>query len=338
MGDNRPDGINVELDRADHGYGSENRGTSPLHDWRLKAAVQTLLSHLPRSERLNYIIQRHLTRTLPISDEELVGQVAKAQRNVDAFLRHGSAPLAEATFFEFGVGWDMLMPLVYHSMGVDRQIVVDIKPLARVDLVEDVARRLAAAAPRLGLPRRPFIPHASGSVMEVAAALGIEYRAPADARALDLPDASVDMVSSCDVLEHVPPDDIGAILIECRRVLRDDGIARMRIDYQDHFWYFDAHVSPYNFLRFDERTWRRFNPALHYQNRLRHDSVRQLVIEAGWEIIEEEAHEPTPADLRLIASMTLAEPFRSAPHNRLAIRFANMTMAKATSPGRRSAR
>lgn len=317
-------------DRPDHGYGTVHRRSGPLRDWRLKAVVQTALGWLPRGQELNFLLQRHITRTLPISDPELAGQVAKARRNIEAYRRLGPTPLDEAHLYEFGVGWDLLMPLAYHAMGADRQTVIDLSPLARVDLVRNAARRVAEAAPVLGLPRAPQLPKGERSVHELAAACGIDYRAPADARAVELRDGSVDMVTSCDVLEHVPLGDIGAILRESRRILRDDGLFRIRIDYQDHYWYFDSRLSPYNFLRFDERAWRRFNPSLHYQNRLRHDGFIDLVTRSGWTIIEDEPHTPTIEDLEAIGSLRLAKPFGAAPLERLAIRYANMTLAKAT--------
>lgn len=322
-------------DRPDHGYGAEHRRTGPLRDWRLKAAVQTLLGWLPNGEGLNHLLQRHVTRTLPITDAELEGQVAKAWRNVETFARLGPRPLADAHFYEFGVGWDMLMPLVYAGFGVRRQTVVDITALARVELVRDAAERLTMATSRMGLPSPPRLPPGDVSAGELVAPLGIDYRAPADARRTGLPDAIVDMVSSADVLEHVPVDDIRAILIESRRILRDDGLMRIRIDYQDHYWYFDERASPYGFLRFDEDTWRRFNPSLHFQNRLRHDGLLALVDETGWQVVEEDRHQPSADDLRTVASMPLAEPFRSMPPERLAIRYANLTLAKARDDARR---
>ena len=155
-GSDRECGRLPDADRSDHGYGAEHRRPSRLRDWRLKAAIQTTLGWLPQPERLNYLLQRHVTRTLPMSDPELVGQVAKARRNVHAFRRLQSRPLMDAHLFEFGVGWDLLMPLVYYCMGAERQTVIDLKPLARADLVRDVARRLAEAALSLGSHERPW--------------------------------------------------------------------------------------------------------------------------------------------------------------------------------------
>ena len=328
--EHHPDGEPLNTDRPDHGYGAEHRRASLLRDWRLKVAVQTLLGWLPQSEQMNYRFQRYVTRTLPISDGELAGQVAKAQRNVDALRRLNQMPLRDAHLYEFGVGWDLLMPFVYYCMGVERQTVIDLKPLARPDLMRDIATRLTEAARVLKLLRSPILPRGERSTRELAASCGIEYRAPADARAVDLESGSIAMVTSCDVLEHVPVDAIGAVLMECRRVLSDDGILRIRIDYQDHYWYFDHRISPYNFLSFDERRWRRFNPPLHYQNRLRHDAFIDLVRQAGWAVIEDDHHEPSAEDLRVLGTVPLAAGFREAPLERLAIRYANLTLRKAT--------
>ena len=72
-------------DAPDGGYGYEHRRASPLRDWHLKAAIQTVLSVVPGGTAMNYALQRHVTRTLPVSDTELAAQVGKARRNIAAF-------------------------------------------------------------------------------------------------------------------------------------------------------------------------------------------------------------------------------------------------------------
>lgn len=59
------------------------------------------------------------------------------------------------------------------------------------------------------------------------AARGIDDRAAvlrSDARRLPLPDASVDMVTMLDVIEHLGPDELDAALLEVHRVLRPGGL------------------------------------------------------------------------------------------------------------------
>ena len=318
----------VKQDMPDSGYGSEHRRHSRLRHWKLKAAIQTILSVTPGGARTNYWFQRWVTRTLPISDVELRSQVAKAQRNLSAYVRVRRLPLSEIHLYEFGAGWDLLLPLVYWSMGVNRQTVVDIRPLARSALVLDTAKRLNEGADEFGLERKLVPPAGRGRVAELLRTWGIDYQAPGDARSVDLPAGSVDLITSTDVLEHVPLPDIRTILPECRRLLSPDGLMRIRIDYQDHYWYFDDQLSPYHFLRFEPDEWRRYNPPLHFQNRIRHPEFLHLVAESGMEILEDDHPEPTRSDLNDFDIVELARPFRSLPARDAAIRFANLTLGQ----------
>src|SRR5439155_11995486 len=108
----------------------------------------------------------------------------------------GAGPIAEATFFEFGVGWDMTNPIALSILGVGRQIVVDLQALARPELIDDVLLRMAEVdgfdEPRL----RWFRDVSAVALREQDPAgklrhLGIDYRAPADARATGLPEGSI---------------------------------------------------------------------------------------------------------------------------------------------------
>jgi SAM-dependent methyltransferase len=73
-------------------------------------------------------------------------------------------------------------------------------------------------------------------------------------RAADLaavPEASVDLVVSNSVLEHVA--DPAGLLAGLARVLVPDGLMVHRVDYRDHFFKY-----PYHFLKFSAPVWRRF--------------------------------------------------------------------------------
>lgn len=327
--DPRPDSDAAWMhDAPDGGYGSEHRRASRLRDWHLKAAIQKVLTLLPGGSTMNYALQRRVTRTLPVSDSELAAQVGKARRNIASFERWRTKPLPELQLFEFGAGWDLLMPLVYYAMGVERQTVIDLQPLARLDLVTDVAQRLAAEAHRFGLARKPVVEAGSHDVAALLRSFGIDYRAPSDARSTGLAGGSIDLVTSTDVMEHVPVADIPAILAECRRILAPDGLMRIRIDYQDHYWYFDANLTPYNFLRFSAGRWRRFNPGLHYQNRIRHAEFVALIERSGLSILEDAHPDPTAQDLELLGRVPLHAAYRAVSAPEIAVRYANFTLAR----------
>ncbi len=247
--------------------------------WVAKAALQRGLGLVPQGERLNYLFQRHVAHSLPAGESVFRRKFARAEQHVAAYEEHGpGTPLADAVFYEFGVGWDLAIPLSYASLGVGRQVLVDIRPSARVELVNDSLSRLE---------RDPI-----QSLAELEERFGIEYLAPCDARATELPAESVDFVSSTDVCEHVPEDDLAAIFRECFRLLRPGGAFSCRIDLQDHYSYFDRSISRYNFLRFSEGTWALVNSPIHFQNRLRAPDYLRLVRDAGFELVLERPSGP----------------------------------------------
>jgi SAM-dependent methyltransferase len=223
---------------------------------------------------------------------------ARAEQHVAAYEEHGpGTPVGEAVFYEFGVGWDLAIPLSFAALSVGRQVLVDIRPSARVELVNDSLARLELEPVR--------------SIAELEPRFGIEYLAPRDARATGLPAESVDFVSSTDVCEHVPEDDLAAIFRECFRLLRPGGAFSCRIDLQDHYSYFDRSISRYNFLRFSESAWRLVNSPIHFQNRLRAPDYLRLARDAGFELVVERPSGPDEAGLAQLASLPLDERFRN---------------------------
>jgi SAM-dependent methyltransferase len=266
--------------------------------WVAKAALQRGLGLLPQAEQANYLFQRHVARSLPAGESVFRRKFARAEQHVAAYEEHGSGPpLGEAVFYEFGVGWDLAIPLSYAKLGVGRQLLVDIRSSARVELVNDSLSRLELEPLQ--------------SLAELEARFGIEYLAPRDARATGLPAESVDFVSSTDVCEHVPEADLAAIFRECFRLLRPGGAFSCRIDLQDHYSYFDHSISRYNFLRFSEGTWRLVNSPIHFQNRLRSPDYLRLVRDAGFELVVERPSGPDERGLEELESLPLAERFRN---------------------------
>jgi SAM-dependent methyltransferase len=282
--------------------------------WLAKAALQRGLGVLPQGERLNYVFQRHVLRSFPIGDAGLRQKFTRARSHLALYEEHGAGvPAADATFFEFGAGWDLAIPLAYAMLGVGRQIVVDIRPNARADLVSDTIAAFERLRPELeqtaGRPLRD-LGGPIASVAELEPRFGIRYLAPCDARATGLPAGSVDFVSSTDTCEHIPKDDLAAIFAESRRLLRPGGAFSCRIDLQDHYAYFDHSLSRYNFLRFSDRTWALVNSPIHFQNRLRAPDYLGLVQDAGFEVVVDNPSGPNEQGRTDLTTLPLAERFR----------------------------
>jgi hypothetical protein len=278
--------------------------------WLAKAALQRGLGLLPQGERLNYLFQRHVARSLPGGEAVARRKFARALQHLRAYEEHGpDRPAGDAVFYEFGAGWDLAIPLSYAALGVGRQVLVDIRPSARVELVNDSLALLNQLWDELqaeaGRELRPLDGPLS-SLAELETRLGIAYLAPRDARATGLDGESIDFVTSTDVCEHIPEGDLAQIFHECARLLRPGGAISCRIDLQDHYAYFDPSLSRYHFLRFSDRAWRLVNSPLHFQNRLREPDYLRLVQDTGLELVSWTPSGPSAQGLAELEAMELA--------------------------------
>ena len=291
--------------------------------WLAKAALQRGLGALPHGERLNYVFQRRVLHSLPAGDAALRRKFSRALQHLGVYRGHAPAvPPEEATFYEFGAGWDLAIPLAYALLGVGAQVLVDIRPSARLELVNDSVASFERLRPELeaeaGFELRP-LGAPLGSLAELEARFGIRYLAPCDARETGLPEDSIDFASSTDTCEHIPGADLAAIFRETRRLLRPGGAFSCRIDLQDHYAYFDRSLSRYNFLRFSDGTWRLVNSPLHFQNRLRSPDYLRLVHEAGLQLVSERPSGPSDAGREELRSLPLAGRFRGYSEDELGV-------------------
>ena len=267
--------------------------------WVAKAALQRGLGILLQGERLNYLFQRHVARSLPGGEPVVRRKLARARQHLEAFGR----PAEDAVFYEFGAGWDLAIPLSYAALGVGRQVLVDIRPSARVELVNETLALLEREVRSVGGP--------VSSLAELEERFGITYLAPRDARATGLEAGSIDFITSTDVCEHIPEADLAQIFRECKRLLKPGGTISCRIDLQDHYAYFDPSLSRYHFLRFSDRAWSLVNSPLHFQNRLREPDYRRLLEEAALEVVSWTPSGPSDEGLAELEAMELAPRFRN---------------------------
>jgi SAM-dependent methyltransferase len=253
-------------------------------------------------------------------------------QHLGAYEEHGPAvPREQATFYEFGAGWDLAIPVAYALLGVGRQVLVDIRPSARLELVNDSLAAFERLRPELEeLAGREL--KAGGPVArlgELEERFGIRYLAPCDARGTGLPETSIDFVSSTDTCEHIPGADLAEIFRECFRLLRPGGAFSCRIDLQDHYAYFDRSLSRYHFLRYSDRSWRLVNSPLHHQNRLRSPDYLRLVREAGFELAVERPSGPSDEGRQELRALPLAERFRGYSEDELGVTVLSFVAVRA---------
>lgn len=270
-----------------------------------------VLNYFPRGASAHYWVQRKVTRTLPESSSKYRERIEVMRVHLNNLAALASFSPNDAVALEIGAGWDLLSQFLLYAVGFQRQIVLDVKPLIRIELLNRAIEEVRAFAAEVGqFPHREWRRISQDPVGELRNSYGIEYRAPADARATGLPDGSVDFIVSTNTFEHIPRSSLVEILKEFRRLLSRRGLMSLRIDYQDHYSFSDRRISAFNFLRFAESDWRKFNPDSHFQNRMRHGDYLELIRTAGFDVSKEEPRRPSKVDMDLIATLPLSAEFQ----------------------------
>jgi SAM-dependent methyltransferase len=125
--------------------------------------------------------------------------------------------------------------------------------------------------------------------------------------------ASIDLIFSQAVLEHIRKHEFDETMRECFRVIKPNGVVSHRIDLRDHLG------GALNNLRFSEKIWESkfFTDSGFYTNRIQFGEMCSAFKQAGFSIdvlgVERWEHLPTPQN-------ALAEPFRSIPEELLLIK------------------
>ncbi len=294
--------------------------------WIIKAVAQRAIGALPRSEDVNYLFQRHVTKSLPRNDDDFLNHARHTIDHYKTFLGHEArAKSGDAHFYEFGAGWDLITPLLYRALGVGHQTLVDIRPNLRYEVIEHTLHQLESHRASLEREAGQALDLSFGPVPSSLAdleRLGIRYLAPCDARSTGLAAASFDFASSTFTLEHIPPADIALILGETRRLLRPGAVTSSSIDMQDHYSFMDLSISVYNYLKFSDSTWRIINSPIHYQNRLRCSDHEALFLAAGFDICERRLQGPSAEDEQTLAGIQLARRFTGYETDDLGVRAA----------------
>ena len=264
----------------------------PLY-WKTKAALFHAFDTLPLGHTAYALSQQYLTRSLPRPKARFPEYIARLEQHIDHFKAHGR-DLNEASYFEFGAGWDLFFPIGMAAAGMRDQSLFDLTPLAKTRWINHVIEVFRTHTSRYFVRELPRL-----QSLQDLKRIGISYTAPADARKTGLTDDSIDLISTTSVLEHVPRSAIESILIEIKRIARPGAILSMIIDYEDHYGQRTPHIDIYNFLQFSAFDWVSFNPDIHYQNRLRHRDYLEMFEKAGFESIYVSATRPDDWEQRL---------------------------------------
>jgi SAM-dependent methyltransferase len=234
--------------------------------WWAKLGAKLLLARLPISYRAwaRLGLFRH-------------GQGAKAIAPRLAVFRHHESiyatrcPAHLARVVELGPGDSLATAVLAHAVGAEA-ILIDAgdfatgepahyRSLAEASGAEATVRAVAQARDRQAM----------------LAAVGGRYETCGLAALAAVPNASVDLVFSNAVLEHVARSEVACLFRETARVLRPGGIASHGIDLHDHLG------GGLNHLRFSARRWEGgfFRNSGFYTNRLPFSAYIEAARAAG---------------------------------------------------------
>lgn len=262
-------------------------------------------------------------------DRELAAKVDD-WRLMAGHLRSAGLPVAGTRFLEMGTGWYPTFPFCLFLGGARSVITVDLnrhlKSELTIRMADALGRHLPAIAEATGRSERELGQSQTGLAAALRRGASLEeategvvvYRAPSDASATGLPAASVDVVFSNSVLEHVPGPVIERCLTEARRILRPGGVVFHSVNCGDHYAYVDRTIHQLNYLQFSEAGWRMWNNRFLYQNRLRAIDFVTMARVAGFEI-ELDTSRCHPKRLQQLDTITVHPQFGRYSREQLAI-------------------
>lgn len=293
--------------------------------WRAKALAQSAFAAVPGGRTANAWGQKLVTGTAELSAEHFADKWFNACLHLPVFHEFTRPP----TVLELGTGWYPVTPLVLWLAGAHQVTTADIE-----DLWCPTRAGQSAAAILEALDSDPIAQTYTWSAERIdvlAAALANnngQLNAPdltphgltavlGDVRHLDLSPGSIDLFTSNATLEHVPVTTIGEIFQTFGTLASDQARMSHYTDMADHYAYFDPSIGYFNFLRYSEKQWHKYNNRLHFQNRARVTTYRQLHADTGWEIIHEQTWS---GDESALHSVPISADFRDVQTKHLLVK------------------
>jgi hypothetical protein len=278
-------------------------------NWKVKACLDGMKSVLPFQVKF-----RALKRKLfgykpdPVEYEMVLVHALKLLKNV--------GEVRDKVCLEIGSGWEPIIPIIFRAAGARAVYLTDLYSLICPESLQVALSFLESKRrfirDRVGLSLPEFVHTASPKgAAAMLADLGLIYLAPCNCQSLTvLPDHSIDVIYSHNVLEHIPETVLRGIFAEAYRLLRQMGLMAHIIDNSDHWQHADPRISRLNFLQHSDLVWRLtcLNPQ-NFQNRLRHSDYIRLFTSAGFQIAKCEVNVNENA-LRDLAKLNLSRDFR----------------------------
>lgn len=273
-------------------------------DWRLLIAKKTVLARVPCGVALRRV-KRSLFGYQP--DSNNMRTTIENYRQIKTAAAACGVSFENATVLEIGSGWFPVIPISLCKDGAKQVFMTDLNPHMDDVTFKETIRHLVAN----------FAEYQSLRGIETPAQLPLKYLAPFNVAAVA--DASLDLVVSRTVLEHIPADGLKQMFSSLHRKMKPGGHMVHLVDHSDHLQHQDRSLSRVNFLTWSSRYHAGINRLIQEgENRLRHHEYKAIFELAGFRVVAETA-EADGDTLRRCVDLKLAPPFDSMTHEQLSV-------------------
>jgi hypothetical protein len=227
-----------------------------------------------------------------------------------------TANLAGKTILELGPGDSISSAIISAAHGA-QAILVDTGPFVRGDIIPYI--KLTKVLRENGLA--PTDLTTCKNIQQILSLCHAQYLTSGLRSLSSIESASVDMIFSHAVLEHVRVSEFAAIQTEIHRILKPHSYASHCIDLKDHLG------GSLNNLRFSRETWESdlFTKSGFYTNRIRYRQMLEQFKKAKYSVIDAT---PQRWDSLPISRSKLAEEFRILPEDELLISSFDVLLQK----------
>lgn len=280
--------------------------------FQYKCFLQNTFSKLNAGVYLNYIFQKYVTKKIPIKPKDFLKRYeSKVSNHLKTYKKYSQVSITNSVYYEFGAGWDLMTALCFSCKGIKHLYCIDIKKLIFPELINNTINLITNNKDlfAVDLKNVPVVNKKNINTV-LKNVFNIEYKAPCDAKNTGLDNESVDFIVSNVTFEHIPKESMSDILNECYRILKIGGIMSISIDYQDHWSYFDKSITVYNFLQYSKEEWQKYNPSLHYQNRLRHSEYINFIEKSNFKTLDVRQIKPNEENFKKLEMLNIHNDFK----------------------------
>ena len=287
--------------------------TATMPHWMIKSALQRGISFLPSSHKWNELFQKHVTKSIELTQDRFEERVSFCSRHLQYFSTLRSPAAETFTAMELGTGWYPTVPVGLFLCGASRVWTYDIAPMLAADRVHRLLRKYDDLIRSGSLQK--ILPQALPDRMKQLSQLVEKsrneppyafleklniYARVQDAHQTGLDPGAVDLFVSTSVLQYIPRPVLANILGEFQRVATSGGVTSHYLNLIDQYSYFDKSITPFNFLKYSESRWTYFNSPITWQNRLRISDYRELITQAGFKLEKETSDSGQASDLNKV--------------------------------------